>query len=177
MLKSKAGVVWVLKSWAEVTLTSAPWKTPVLDYPICAEALTALPAFPLLQRLSCQCYFCCRKLGLTLLGGFAEQDMGWSCTEIKSWTPVLAAAQGSRSWWKLRECLTAPKSPLLLPAWTLWAQRLIFQWIIGCFSSFLWNGAISSPLLFFFFSCFFFFFFLFFWQPVLEPDFTGVSRH
>lgn len=68
VLKSKAGVVWVLESWAELSLTSAPWKTRVLDYLICAEALAALPAFPLLQRLPVNAIFAAESWGWPFWG-------------------------------------------------------------------------------------------------------------
>lgn len=67
MLKSKTVIIWVLE-------TSAAWKARVLDYPTCAQAVKALPAFPFLQRLSVDAFVLLQKALADPFWGFCRAE-------------------------------------------------------------------------------------------------------
>lgn len=67
MLKSKTVIVWALE-------TSAAWKARVLDYPACAQAVKALPAFPFLQRLFVKVFVLLQKALADPSGGFCRAE-------------------------------------------------------------------------------------------------------
>lgn len=119
VLKSKTVVVWVLESWTEVGpphLSSLENSSFGLSN-LCSRSLSS-SCFFLAPKAFCRCFFAAESFGWPFRGGLQSRTWAGAAQQIKSWTPLLAVAQGFRCWYGLRECVTAPNSLLLLPPWT-----------------------------------------------------------